>query len=112
MELLTEPSTTSEASSSTQTTKTESSSQSQKYTNPEIEVKASESESSQSAKGANDENDDLQTYEGVASDDFSDFTGELIPMVQGLSAAAFVLVWVMFFLAGIMAVQTLVRSLE
>lgn len=56
--------------------------------------------------------DDVQTYEGVPADDFALFAEQVIPALEGGAAALFVLVWAVFFCAGIMAVQTLVRSLE
>lgn len=106
MDLLTEPSTSTENSKSTSSTENPS-----KYTNPDVVVR--EDEVSDSSEVEEVENqDDVQTYEGVAADDFEQFAEQVIPALEGGAAALFVLVWAVFFCAGIMSVQTLVRSLE
>lgn len=102
MELLTEPSTS-----------TVEASKASSYTNPQVVVKQANDETESSSSSAETEGvDDSTTYEGVASDDFADFTGELMPIMQGVSASLFVVIWALFFIAGIMAVQTLLKSLE
>lgn len=73
----------------------------------QTEMKEDESESSQTV-----EDEQPQTYEGVSASDFQEFAEQVTPAIQGGAAALFVLVWALFFLAGIMSVQTLLRSLE
>lgn len=86
------------------------------YTNPDVIVRAQEVASHKTEVTENDAQDeqveDTQTYEGVTADDFADFAEQVIPALEGGAAALFVLVWAMFFCAGILAVQTLMRSLE
>lgn len=81
------------------------------------ESKLSENESESDKTSAEEQQEDSaeeqqQAYEGVTAADFQEFAEQVTPAIQGGAAALFVLVWVLFFLAGIMSVQTLLRSLE
>lgn len=75
-------------------------------------MKTSEEPELQQPDDLEEEESAPQAYEGVPADDFAAFAESVVPAIQGGAAAMFVLVWAVFFCAGIMAVQTLVRSLE
>lgn len=103
-----------EMSESTSKENSVSSSSAQTETNSSTSLTASETKlsenESESAQTAEDEQP--QAYEGVSAADFQEFAEQVTPAIQGGAAALFVLVWALFFLAGIMSVQTLIRSLE
>lgn len=105
MDLYTEPS---------NSAKTESES-AKSLTNPEVIVKqaANDEENPKGSESAEVEQEDvLQTYEGVTSDDFAQFVDEVTPTIQAIAASGVVIVWALFFCAGVLCVQTLLRSLE
>lgn len=82
-------------------------SESSSLTASETKLSENESESTQTV-----DDEQPQAYEGVPAADFEEFAEQVTPAIQGGAAALFVLVWALFFLAGIMSVQTLLRSLE
>lgn len=83
-------------------------------TNPEVIVKQVENvdENSKGSESTEvEQEDDIQTYEGVTSDDFAQFVEEVTPTMQAIAASGVVIVWALFFCAGVLCVQTLLRSL-
>lgn len=55
---------------------------------------------------------DVETYEGVTADEFHDFADYVVSAMNANIAASVVVVFALMLCAGIMAVDTLVRSLE
>lgn len=82
----------------------------------QTEMQQDDESTSSSASGSEGEienfADETQSYEGVTAADFEEFAESITPMMQGISAATVVLVVAVFFCAGVMTVQTLLRSME
>lgn len=55
---------------------------------------------------------EVDTYEGVSSDDFQVFTESMANFQAAMLASQAVITFAIFFCLGVLAVQTFIRSLE
>lgn len=100
-----------EPSNSAKTENESSNSLTNKYVNV-IEADSEEIETNPTVYEDDDKEQVTETYEGVTSDNFTQFTEELTPTLQAIAASGVVIVWALFFCAGVLCVQTILRSLE